>query len=106
MQITGRTAEQQEYCCRADAEAAAAQLRAVPAAAHQVDVTVEERPLDGRGRPSRAQPRPVTAMRSRLRTTLRPQTERIVRMEEEAGCLVLRTNVSTTGDVAPSARDL
>jgi transposase len=106
MQITVRTAEQQEYFCRADAEAAAAQLRAVHAAYHQVDVTVEERPLYGRGRPSRDQPRPVKAMRYRLHTTIRSQTERIVRMEEEAGCFVLLTNVPTTGDVAHSARDI
>jgi len=33
-----------------------------------------------------------------------PQTERIVRMEEEAGCFVLLTNVPTGGDLAHSAR--
>ena len=106
IQTTARTAEQQEYFCRADAEAAAAQLRTVHAAYHQVDVTVEERPLYGRGRPSRDKPRTVKAMRYRLRTTIRPQTERIVRMEEEAGCFVLLTNVPTTGDLAHSARDI
>jgi len=58
-----RTAEPQEYCCRADAETAAAQRRAVHAAYHQVDVTVEERPLYGRGRPRRDKPRTVKAMR-------------------------------------------
>ena len=76
------------------------------AASHQVDGTVEERPLYGRGRPRRDKPRTVKAMRSRLSTTIRPQTERIVRMEEEAGCFVLLTNVPTTGDVAHSARDI
>ncbi len=63
VQTAVRTAEQQEYFCRADAETAAAQLRAVHAAYHQVDVTVEERPLYGRGRPSRDKPRTVKAMR-------------------------------------------
>jgi hypothetical protein len=103
MQTTIRTAEQQEYVCRADADAAAAQLRAVPPAYHRVDVTVEERPVYGRGRPSPHKPRPVKTLRSRLKITLNPQTERIRRLEEEAGCFVLLTNVPTAGDSAHNA---
>jgi transposase len=98
--------EQQEYCCRADAEAAAAKLRAVPAAYHRVNVTVEERPVYGRGRPSPHKPRPIKALRYRLKTTMSPKTERIVRMEEEAGCFGLLTNVPTVGDLAHSAREI
>jgi len=71
-----------------------------------MEVTVEERPVDGRGRPSPQKPRPVNAMRYRLKTTIRTQTERLVRLEEEAGCFVLRTNVPTGGDLAHSARDI
>ena len=63
VQAAARTAEQQEYCCRADAAAAAAKLHAVPAAYHVVEVTVEERPLYGRGRPSPHKSRTVKAMR-------------------------------------------
>jgi transposase len=63
VQSTVRTATQQEYFCRADADAAAAQLRAVHTAYHRVEVTVEERPVYGRGRPSPHQPRPVKAIR-------------------------------------------
>ena len=106
IQTAARTAEQQEYFCRADAEAAAAQLRAVPAAYHRMEVTVEERPVYGRGRPSAHKPRPIKAMRYRLKTTISPQTERIARLEEEAGCFVLLTNVPTAGDLAHSARDI
>jgi transposase len=106
MQTAARTAEQQEYFCRADADAAAAQLRAVHAAYHRLDVTVEERPVYGRGRPSPQKPRPIKALRYRLQTTISPQTERIARREEEAGCFVLLTNVPTTGDLAHSARDI
>lgn len=51
MQTTVRPAAQQEYFCRADADGAAAQLRAVHTAYHRVEVTVEERPVYGRGRP-------------------------------------------------------
>jgi transposase len=106
LQIAARTAEQQEYFCRADAEAAAATLRAVPTAYHRVDVTVEERPIYGRGRPSSHKPRTVKAMRYRLKTTIKPDTERIRRRAEEAGCFVLLTNVPTAGDLAHRARDI
>jgi transposase len=106
MHTTVRTAGQQEYFCRADADRAAAQLRAVHTPYHLVDVTVEARPVYGRGRPSSHKPRPVTARRYRLKTTIRPHTERIGRMEEEAGCFVLLTNVPTAGNLAHSAREI
>ena len=67
---------------------------------------MEDRPLESRGRPSRDKPRTVNARHSSLQATLRPQPERIVRPEEEAGCFVLRTNVPTAGDLAQSARAL
>jgi hypothetical protein len=63
MPTTIRPAEQQEYCCRADADAAAAQLRAVHTPYHRVDVTGEEHPVYGRGWPSSHKARPVKAMR-------------------------------------------
>ncbi len=78
----------------------------MPTTYHLVEVTVEERPVYGRGRPSAQKPRPVKALRYRLKTTIRPHTERIVRLEEEAGCFVLLTNVPTGGDLAHSARDI
>jgi transposase len=106
IQSAARTAEQQEYCCRADAEAAAVQLRAVHVAYHRMDVTVEERPVYGRGRPSPPKPRPIKALRYRLKTAMSMQTERIARLEEEAGCFVLLTNVPTAGPRAHSARDI
>jgi transposase len=106
MQATVRTAEQQEDCCRADADAAAAQLRTVHTPYHLVDVTVEERPVYGRGRPSSHKPRPIKATLYRLKTTMRPHTECIGRLEEEAGCFVLLTTVPTAGDLAHSAREI
>jgi len=106
MQTTARAAEHQEYFCRADADAAAARLRAVSAASHRLGVAVEERRVSGRGRPSAHKPRPITARRSRLKTAISPQTERMARMEEEAGCFVLLTNVPTAGELAHSARDI
>jgi transposase len=106
IQTTARHAEQQEYFCPADAEVAAATLRAVHTTYHLLDVTVEERPVYGRGRPSAHQPRPVKALRYRLKTTIQPHTERISYTEEEAGCFVLLTNVPMAGTLAHSARDI
>jgi transposase len=106
LQSAARAAEQHGYFCRADADAAAAQLRAVHTAYHGMEVTVEERPVYGRGRPSAHKPRPIKAMRYSLKTTISTHTERIARLEEEAGCFVLLTNVPTAGDLAHSARDL
>jgi transposase len=106
LQSTARAAEQQAYFCRADAEAAATQLRAVRTAYHLLEVTIEERPQYGRGRPSATKPRAVKAMRYGLQTTVRAQTERMARLYEEAGCFVLLTNVPTVGDLAHSAGEI
>jgi transposase len=101
-----RQAAQQEYFCRADAETAAATLRTRPTAYHLLEVVVEEYPLYGRGRPRSRQPRPLKALRYRLKLTIHPDTERIRRREDEAGCFVLLTNVPMAGDLAHSARDI
>ena len=52
------------------------------------------------------QPRPITAMRYRLKTVISPQTERIARLEDEASCFILLTNVPAAGELAHSARDI
>ena len=106
IQSAARTAEQHVYFCHADADAAAAQLRAVHTAYHGLEVTVEEQPVYGRGRPRADKPRSIKAMRYRLQTSIRTQTEHIARLEAEAGCFVLLTNVPTAGDLAHSARDI
>jgi hypothetical protein len=71
-----------------------------------MDVTVAERPVYGRGRPSAHTPRPIKAMRYSLHPIMSPPTARISRMEEEAGGFVLLTNVPTAGDLAHRARDI
>jgi transposase len=106
LQTTARAAEPQVYVCRADAEAAAAQLQAVHTASHLLEVTVEERPQYGRGRPSATKPRAVKAMRYGLQTTVSAQTARIAGLYEEAGCFVRLTNVSTAGDLAHRAGEV
>jgi transposase len=96
----------QEYFCQADAEAAAAKLRALPSAYHWVDVAVQERPRYGPGRPSSTQPRVVKARRYGLQVTLHERAAVVARKRQEAGCFVLLTHVPTAGEMAHRAGEV
>jgi transposase len=106
LEATVREVTQQEYFCRADAEAAAAKLRAQQSAYHWVEVMVEEHPKYGPGRPSQKQPRVVKALRYSLRGTLHERAEVIARKVQETGCFVLLTNVPTAGEIAHRAGEV
>ena len=106
LEATVREATQQEYFCHADAEAAAAKLRAQQSAYHEVEVRVEEHPTYGPGRPSQKQPRVIKALRYGLQVTLRERADVIARKTQETGCFVLLTNVSTAGEMAHRAGDV
>jgi transposase len=106
LEATVREAAQQEYFCHADAETAAAKLRALQSPYHRVEVGVEERPKYGPGRPSHTQPRVVQARRYRLQVTLHEQAEVIARKMQETGCFVLLTNVPPTGEMAHRAEEV
>jgi transposase len=106
LEATVREAAQQEYFCRADAEAAATKVRALQSAYHQVEVVVEEHPQYGPGRPSLKQPRVVKALRYSLQVTLHERAEVIARKTQETACFVLLTNVPTTGEMAHRAGDV
>lgn len=99
-------AAKQDYFCQADAEVAAAKLRALSTDYHGIEVVVEERPRYGRGRPSTRKPRAIQAMRYGLKPTLKEQTTYIASKRTEAECFVLLTNVSTAGELAHSAGDV
>ena len=103
---TVRAAAKQEYFCRADAEAAAEQLRALQSAYHRVEVVVEERPQYGPGRPSPKRPRVIKALRYGLQVTLHERAEVIAHRRQEAGCFVLLTNVPTVGEMAHRAGEV
>jgi transposase len=103
---TVREAARQEYCCHADAEAAATKLRALQSAYHGVDVTVKECPTYGPGRPSSTRPRVGKARRYGLQVTLHERAEVIARKTQETGCFVLLTNVPTAGERAHRAGDV
>jgi transposase len=106
LEATVREAAQQEYFCRADAEAAATKVRALQSAYHRVEVVVEEHPQYGPGRPSLKQPRVVKALRYGLQVTLHERAEVIARKTQETACFVLLTNVPTTGEMAHRAGDV
>jgi len=106
LEATVHAAARQEYFCQADAEAAAAKLRALQSAYHGVDVAVKERPTYGPGRPSSKQPRVVKALRYNLQVALHERAEVIARKTQETGCFVLLTNVPTTGEMAHRAGDV
>lgn len=106
LEATIREVSQQEYFCQADAEAAAAKLRALQSTYHRVDVMVEERPKYGPGRPSHTRPRVVKALRYGLQVTLHERTEVIARKMQELGCFVLLTNVPTEGEMAHRAGEV
>ena len=106
LETTVREATQQEYFCHADAEIAAAKLRAQQSAYHEVEVRVEEHPKYGPGRPSQQQPRAVKALRYGLQVTLRERAEVIARKVQELGCFVLLTNVPTEGAMTHRAGEV
>jgi transposase len=103
---TVRATAKQEYFCRADAEAAAAQLRALQSAYHRVEVVIEERPQYGPGRPSPKHPRVIKALRYSLQVTLHERAEVVARKRQEAGCFVLLTHVPTAGEMAHRAGEV
>jgi transposase len=106
LEATARAVSQQEYFCQADAEAAAAKLRAQQSAYHEVEVRVEAYPKYGPGRPSQKQPRVIKALRYGLQVTLRERAEGIARRTQEMGCFVLLTDVPTVGERAHRAGDV
>ncbi len=106
LQAAVRAAGKQEYFCRADAEAAAEKLRARQTDYHRVEVSVEERPQYGKGRPSPRKPREVKAMRYGLQPGLTARADRLATKREEAGCFVLLTNVPQEGACAHGAGDV
>src|SRR5262245_49800160 len=103
---TVHAATKQEYFCRAEAEAAAEQLRALQSAYHRVEVVVEERPQYGPGRPSHKHPRVIKALRYGLQVTRHERAEVIAHKRQEAGCFVLLTNVPTIGAMAHRAGEV
>ena len=104
LEATVREAARQEYCCHADAAAAAAKLRALPRAYHGVTGDGEEPPTYGPGRPSSKPPRVVKARRYGRHVPRHEPSEVMARKRQEAGGCVLLPHVPTAGERAQRAR--
>jgi hypothetical protein len=96
LEATVRETARQEYACLADAEAAAAKVRAVQSAYHRVQGLVEERPQYGSGRPNQTRPHVVKALRYGLQVTRHERVEVIARN--------WRAPLKRTNSITPLAR--
>jgi transposase len=85
------------FSCRADAEAAAAEVRAHASAYHQLNVRVAERPRYGRGRPKKNVPKIPVAIEYVLSSEIVEKHEEIAKLRQLAGCFVLLSNVPGEG---------
>lgn len=81
------------YFCRADAEAAAAQLQESGTPFHSIKTSLIERIRYTRGRPPKNGPRKAASVRYGIEASLCQNTEQLHRMRQEAGCFVLLSNV-------------
>jgi transposase len=94
------------FFCRADAEAAAAAVRANPSAFHQLNVRIEERPRYGRGRPKKNVPKTPIAIDYVLDIEILEQHEAVAKRRQLAGCFVLLSNVPGEGEDHYSAEQI
>jgi len=60
---------------------------------HHASLSIEERPVYGRGRPSRDGIRRVKEVRYRIRAQVSENTDATLKLREEAGCFVLLTSI-------------
>ncbi len=68
-------------------------MMAQSTAYHQLQVSVEERPRYGRGRPKQHAPRTPVAIEYVLKADIIEKREALALRQEQAGCFVLLTNV-------------
>ena len=96
-QAVAKAYQKKTYFCRADAEAAAAEVVAQSSAYHQLKVCVQQRPRYGRGRPKQGDPRTPVAIEYTLQTEITENGEALAKRRQMAGCFVLLTNVAGEG---------
>jgi len=85
------------YFCMADTRAAMVGLQKETLRFHDIQLTMEEKPLYARGRPKADGTRTVKQMRYAISATLRQKPEAVNTIREQAGCFVLITNVPVQG---------
>ncbi len=85
------------YYCMADTQAAMSSLQKETLRFHDIQLSIEEKPLYARGRPKADGTRTVKQMRYAITGALRQKPEAIDTIREQAGCFVLITNVPVEG---------
>lgn len=90
---------QKKYFCLADAQAAAETLKS--SRFHDASITIQERPIFGRGRPQKNEERVVKTIQYELVIALTEKSEAIEKLKERAGCFVLLSNVKLEKKSAP-----
>jgi transposase len=85
------------YFCIADTHAAMAALQQEGLRFHNIELTMEERPLYARGRPKADGTRALKQMRYAIAGRLTQTPDAINSMREQAGCFVLISNVPAEG---------
>ncbi|TDI76828.1 MAG: IS1634 family transposase [Bacteroidetes bacterium] len=96
----------QEYYCLADAKVASSRLSVLGTDLHDISVSIEEKVYYSRGRPAKNGIRKVNRICYILNAKIEEKPERIKRIQEEAGCFVLLTNVPTQGEMTETGTDL
>ena len=85
------------YFCMADTQAAMVRLQKQTPRFHDLQLTVENKPLYARGRPKADGTRTVKQMRYAITGTVTQKPEAVDTIREQAGCFVLITNVPLEG---------
>lgn len=96
----------QEYYCRADALAAASNLRKNDDELHRIEVSVCEKIRYRRGRPPQNGAQKIDSIRYILNAKTVEKTEQVERKREESGCFVLLSNVQLEGQAAKTGEEL
>jgi transposase len=94
------------FFCRADADAAAARMRAYRSPFHQMKVRVTECPRYGRGRPKKNAAKVPVAIEYGLDIEIVEQHEALAKRRLLAGCFVLLSNVPGEGEDPYSAEQI
>jgi transposase len=101
-----KVAAKKTFFCRADAEAAAAEVRACSSAYHQMSVSVLERPRYGRGRPKKNVPKTPVAVEYVLSIEIVEKHDALAKRRQVAGCFVLLSNLPGHDEGSYSAEQI
>ena len=90
---------QKKFFCLADAQSAVEAFKS--SKFHDAAITIEERPIFGKGRPKKNEMRVAKAIQYELVIALTEKSDAIEKLKEKAGCFVLLSNVIIEKKSAP-----